>query len=130
MPRITPGKTSNPIDRNANSLDRIRRNFQRMTQGAVTQTLSVDGTTIGINSDGQLSELHPIVINETPGGTIDGTNASFVLGNPPVDGTLIVMVDGVTMLEGQDYNLAASTITFVTAAIPTPGDWIRVTYRT
>lgn len=130
MPHITPGKTSNSLDRNATSGDRMRRNMQRMTQGAATQTMSVDGETIGFNDKGQLAELHPIVINETPGGTIDGANAGFTLGNPPVDGTLIVMVDGVTMLEGTDYSVSASTITFLAGAIPQVGDWIRVTYRT
>lgn len=130
MPFLTPGKTSNAIDRNAVSADRQRRNFQRLTQGAATRTLSVDGETIGFNDAGQLAELHPLIINETPGGPIDSTNATFNLSNPPVDGTLLVIVDGVTMLEGTDYSVTGSTFTFVTDAIPQVGDWIRVTYRT
>lgn len=67
MPFLTPGKTSNAIDRNALSADRIRRNFQRITQGAVTRTLSVapgGGLTntdagLGVNVDGVT-----IIINE------------------------------------------------------------------
>lgn len=147
MPSITPGSTRNALDRNAVSADRTRRNWQRLATGGVNKLIqiapdgglialpnglgvSVDGATIGINPSGQLEELHPIIINETPGGSIDGTNATFTLGNIPVDGTLLVFVDGLQMVETNDYTVSGNTFTFITGAIPMTGDSIRVTYRT
>lgn len=130
MPIVTP-KTSNPIDRNAVSADRTRRNWQRLRQSVEGGTLvAVDGTTITINTQGQLTLVAKIVINETPGEPIDGVNATFSLGNPPLDGTLLVSVDGLLMTEGADYTVAGSTFTFVTNMIPQTGDTIRVTYET
>ena len=42
MPTITPGKTTNPIQPNATSLDQNRRNWQRLSQGGATGTIAVD----------------------------------------------------------------------------------------
>ena len=64
MPNITPGKTVKPIDPNALSLDRIRRNFQVLMQmlspGGVNQplvlnpagALSLTALGLGVNVDG------------------------------------------------------------------------------
>ncbi len=57
MPVVSAGKTSNPIDRNAQSNDRIRRNWQRITQGAITDTLRLDDLTIGLNAAGEIEIL-------------------------------------------------------------------------
>lgn len=57
MAFISNSHSSNPIDRNAVSLDRHRRNWQRLTQGAATSTLHLDNITIGLNSSGQLEIL-------------------------------------------------------------------------
>jgi hypothetical protein len=129
VPILTQGKTAGAIDRNANSADRQRRNWQKLTQGGVTPYIAVDGVTIEVNSDGQLALVHPLIVNETPGGTINGTNANFSLSMVPFAGTLLVSVDGVLMLEGSDYTLAGKIITFLAGAIPETGDWIRATYE-
>lgn len=81
MPQLTPGKTSNPIDRNALSLDRIRRNFQRITQGAATRTIAVDGNSIFLNSGGALQ------VRVSPTGAIGITPTGIA-----------VLVDGVNIL--------------------------------
>lgn len=84
MPFLSPGKTSNAIDRNAVSADRTRRNWQRLTQGAATRTLAVDGQSIFINSGGQLQ------VKVDPAGALGITAAGVgVL----VDGTTITIVN-------------------------------------
>lgn len=133
------------IDRNASSPNRIRRNWQRLAVGQadigikVTPPLTngpnglginVDGSTILINGSGQLALAHPLTFNETPAGTINGTNPTFTLQNPPLAGTLLLYVDGLLMTVGDDYTLASLTITFLTGAIPQTGDIIRATYET
>ncbi|WP_428936918.1 hypothetical protein [Fontivita pretiosa] len=64
-------------------------------------------------------------------GTVDGVNADFALADAPVDGSLMVFVNGLLMSEGsgEDYVLAGQTITFQPGAIPQSGDKIRVFYR-
>lgn len=84
MPFLTPGKTSNAIDRNALSLDRVRRNFQRLTQGAATRTLAVDGQSIFVNSGGALQ------VRVSPTGALGITAAGLAV---QVDGTTITIVN-------------------------------------
>lgn len=131
MPQITPGKTSNPIDRNAATPYRIRRNWQRITQGAATQTLSVDGVNIIINGEGQLDLGHPLVVNEIPSGSVNNVNTTFLLQMPPFANTLILMVNGLTQISGSgnDYVLTGNQIVFETGSIPQTGDWLRATYE-
>lgn len=63
--------------------------------------------------------------NETPAGTIDGTNAAFALAHAPSPAASLQLFfqydtnvrEQVTRLyrEGVDYTLSGSTITFATA---------------
>jgi|GEM_PF-3264561 len=112
------------LDRNAASLDRLRRNQQRMRAGGATSDVRV---ALPLRNDG--SQIRLDFVQETPAGTIDGTNAAFVLTDAPVAGTLMVFVNGLLMTgDGNDYTLAAKTVTFVAGAVPETGDMIRVAY--
>ncbi len=55
MPTVSPGKTTNPIDANALSLDRIRRNFQRLSQG-------INGL-LQLNPNGGLTDSGGLSVN-------------------------------------------------------------------
>ncbi len=44
MPTISPGATANPLDRNAVSGDRMRRNFQRLLKGGGTSLIALAAT--------------------------------------------------------------------------------------
>lgn len=68
------------------------------------------------------------VWDETPSGTINGSNADFTIANTPTSGTLRVHMNGVRVLSGSGngYTLSGTTITFTTA--PVSGDNIRVDY--
>ncbi len=61
--------------------------------------------------------------DETPTGTVNGVNPTFVLSLIPTQ--LILSVDGLVMTEGVDYTLSGVTITFLTASIPTTNAVIR-----
>lgn len=73
-------------------------------------------------------------IQETPSGSVTGTtgldgNAVFTLSHTPYStGEVQVYVNGVYMRQGTHYNIAASTITFVSGFIPQVGQEIDVIY--
>lgn len=52
--------------------------------------------------------------NETPGGTIDGSNAAFTLAHTPKTGSLRLFLNGQFLTLGVDYTLSTVTITFST----------------
>ena len=67
---------------------------------------------------------------ETPGGMIDGVNASFTLaGGPTPPASLLLFRNGLAQKSGQDYSLAVNAITFLPGAIPHPGDTLLAWYR-
>lgn len=82
---------------------------------AVTETISGTGT--------DESE------NETPSGTIDGSNAVFTLAHTPSPAvSLRVYLNGAFQTAvGEDYTLVTDTITFVNA--PPTGSILRVFYK-
>lgn len=87
--------------------------------------LSMSGTTL--NSTGSIN----FVTRETPSGTVNGTNDTFVLAHTPTSGSEEVYVNGVQAEpgSGNDYTISSATITFPVDNIPQTGDKIRVTYR-
>jgi hypothetical protein len=71
------------------------------------------------------------VDNETPSGVMDGVNYVFALSstpNPP--SSLSLFRNGMLMLPGLDYTLAANVISFPLIDRPQSGDIIMTSYRT
>jgi hypothetical protein len=68
------------------------------------------------------------VTNETPAGTVNGSNVTFTLANAPAAGTLQLYHNGVRQQAGAgaDYTLSGSTITF--AVSPLSGDVLLADY--
>ena len=65
--------------------------------------------------------------NETPAGSIDGSNKDFVIDNTPATNSLQVFLNGAYQTPGgEDYTLSNLTITFVNA--PPTGSILRVFY--
>lgn len=61
-------------------------------------------------------------INETPSGTINGSNTAFTLAAAPSGGRLVLFLNGVYQKPTTDYTLSGTTITMVTApSSATPG---------
>jgi hypothetical protein len=90
--------------------------------GQVGDCVLVDGTT-GPCGSPTFSDA------ETPGGNVDGTNASFTLANPPLGTSLALYRNGLYMTVGSDYTLAGSTLQFVSGTVPQVGDTLTASYR-
>ena len=66
--------------------------------------------------------------NETPGGSVNGSNVTFTLAHTPSPAaSLRLYIDGVHQTQGTDYTLSTATITMTNA--PSTGDIIRAFYR-
>ena len=67
--------------------------------------------------------------NETPGGSINGTNATFTLASAPNPaGSLRLYRNGLLLEPGVDYSVTGSSITILTT-VPVSGDTISAYYR-
>lgn len=66
--------------------------------------------------------------NETPSGTINGSNTAFTLANSPSPaGSLQLYLDGVGQIAATDYTLSGASVTFTSA--PSTGGLLRAFYR-
>lgn len=66
---------------------------------------------------------------ETPSGTVNGSNAVFILANTPVHSSnVIVVLDGITQRNGTDYIVSGTSITF--SGAPAAGTEIFAYYNT
>jgi hypothetical protein len=65
--------------------------------------------------------------DETPSGTINGSNLVFTLSQTPLENAAVdVYLDGLKKLPTTDYSVSGVTITFVVA--PVIGQTLRVDY--
>jgi hypothetical protein len=96
--------------------------------GASTDCIHVDGSSGACGSGGGSSVT--FVDGETPGGVVDGSNATFTLVSPPTPSTsLHLFRNGLMQKLAFDYTFSGSTIIFVGIATPQPGDTILAEYR-
>lgn len=65
--------------------------------------------------------------NETPSGTMNGSNLDFTLAATPATGSLLLILNGIQQLSGTDYTLSGATVTMTTA--PESSDWLRAYYE-
>jgi hypothetical protein len=65
--------------------------------------------------------------NETPSGTINGSNTAFTLAHAPTTGSLKLFLNGARQQLTGDYTLSGTTITFLTA--PQSGSILLADYR-
>lgn len=70
------------------------------------------------------------VDEETPGGTINGVNASFTLSQTPNPAASLVLYrNGLIEEQNVDYTLSGNTIVFVSGSAPQPGDVLLASYQ-
>jgi hypothetical protein len=94
--------------------------------GSASDCVKVDGTSGPCGSGGSAN----FVDLEVPSGVVDGSNAAFTLANlPSPAASLHLFRNGLVQKPGFDFTLANATVTFVTSAIPQPGDTILASYR-
>lgn len=66
-------------------------------------------------------------VNETPSGTINGSNTAFSLAQTPLENeTVSLYLDGLYLTEGTDYTLTNTSITMTTA--PATAQVLRAVY--
>jgi hypothetical protein len=94
--------------------------------GNASDCVRVDG------SSGPCGGTAPsFVDSDSPSGIVDGSNLVFNLAaQPSPANSLAVYRNGMLQKSGQDYNLSGTTIQFVAAAAPQPGDTLLASYRT
>jgi hypothetical protein len=99
--------------------------------GLVAQLSQINSSIANLQATVQsLASVTTFVDFETPVGTVDGVNATFVLNaapSPPA--SLILHKNGMTLSPGADYSLSGKTIIFLQAAVPQSGDLITAAYR-
>ncbi len=94
--------------------------------GNLGDCVFVDGTTGPCSAP----VILPAWVNaETPGGTINGVNATFTLANTPSGSSLLLFRNGLLLQSGIDYTLSNSTVQFISAAIPQLQDTLVAEYR-
>jgi hypothetical protein len=68
------------------------------------------------------------IFQEIPSGTVNGSTTAFTLANTPLAATLIVRLDGRTLIQGagKEYTISGTTITMATA--PATGQDLYASY--
>jgi hypothetical protein len=93
--------------------------------GNATDCVHVDGSSGPCGGS-----LPSFVDGDSPAGIVDGSNTSFTLSAiPDPASSLAIHRNGVLQKTGQDYTLSGSTVQFVSAAAPQPGDTLLAAYR-
>ena len=86
--------------------------------------------TATVNAPTPTGTNYASVDNESPAGTIDGTNATFTLsGAPSPTNSLLIYRNGTLQTQGIDYTLSGSTVAFAPTSTPLPGDILESFYR-
>lgn len=95
-------------------------------QGGTLNTTAVTWSN-PITAGGGLSTSN-FVFEETPSGTVNGSNTAFTLANTPTSGTVRLYLEGWRLIpgSGNDYTISGSSITMLTA--PLTGERIRADY--
>lgn len=94
-------------------------------------TLDATGVLDAAQTPSGLGHAH--VWNETPGGAINGVNATFTLAAAPSPaGSLLLFRNGLLMRAGagKDFTLSGSSITFLGGNLPQTGDDLVASYTT
>lgn len=80
------------------------------------------------NRAGTVALRGDFIHNETPSGSVNGSNVTFTLANTPQSGKLLLFLNGLLQEEGSgnDFTISGTTITMAVA--PTTGDKLRATY--
>ncbi|HUA87127.1 MAG TPA: hypothetical protein VMB85_24895 [Bryobacteraceae bacterium] len=97
--------------------------------GNLSDCVRVDGSSGPCGSGGS-GVLPSFSDEETPAGTINGSNTAFTLAySPSPAASLLLYLNGLLMTQGVDYTLNGNAITFLPASIPQTGDVVTASYR-
>jgi uncharacterized protein YoxC len=91
---------------------------------------TVNGLSSTINNLSSVGTTAVFVDSEIPGGSVNGTNTSFILANAPSPVSSFQLYrNGLLQSSGVDYSLSGMTITFLAGSTPLTGDILQASYR-
>ncbi len=97
--------------------------------GNLSDCVHVDGSSGPCGSGGS-GVLPSFSDEETPAGTINGTNPTFTLAFAPSPASAVSLyLNGLLMTQGVDYSISGNIITFLQASTPQTGDLLTASYR-
>ncbi len=94
---------------------------------AINTSISSLSTTINSLS-AEMPAGSGVILGETPGGTLNGSNAIFTLAHTPVTPYVVIYRNGLRQALAVDYTLAGSSIQFLTNSIPGGTETLLVDY--
>jgi hypothetical protein len=98
--------------------------------GNTTDCVHVDGTTGACGAQSAVTVNVVFVDADTPAGTENGTNLTFVLSQTPSPSTSLSLYrNGLELFQNLDYTLSGNTISFAKIAAPQSGDILQAFYR-
>jgi hypothetical protein len=96
--------------------------------GSPSDCVHVDGSSGACGSSGGATPS--FMDGDSPAGIVDGSNTTFTLSQTPNPATTLALYrNGILQKVSQDYTLSGSTLLFVTANTPQPGDTLQASYR-
>lgn len=115
-----------------NSVGSLQSSVNTLTpsvSGLQTSLASLTTSVNGLLTSNPAGLPTAFVDAEVPTGTVDGTNATFTLANPPVPmASLALYRNGILQKPSIDFTLSGTTVTF-TATVPKTGDLLQAYYR-
>lgn len=110
------------------TLNSVVQGLNSLISGLTNTVTNLSDTVGSLTSSAAYANF---IDDETPAGTVNGTNAVFTLANTPVPSSDVSLYrNGVLVAVGVDYTMAGSTMTFSANAVPQTGDELAVYYRT
>jgi len=96
--------------------------------GNPSDCLHVDGSSGACGSSSGTSAS--FMDGDSPAGIVDGSNNRFTLSQTPSPAASLALYrNGIMQKATQDYTVSGSTVTFVAANVPQPGDTLLASYR-
>ena len=115
---------------NTSGLTSVNGTVTGLSTNVTSLTNLVNGLNATVNTLSAAPSSAVFVDDETPAGTINGTNLAFSLANTPApSSSLSLYRNGLALAQGTDYMLAGSAITFTSASLPQTGDILMAYYR-
>jgi hypothetical protein len=96
--------------------------------GNAADCLHVDGSSGACGASGTTTAL--FIDSDSPTGIVDGSNTAFTLSETPSPSTSLALYrNGIMQKAGQDFTVSGSSLLFVSANAPQPGDTLVASYR-
>ncbi len=113
---------------NANDIASIRSTLDNLSQQMLATSQTVSSLVSQLSS---VAALPSFVDNESPVGSLDGTNSTFTLSSTPNPASSLALFrNGILLRQKSDYSIAGNQIVFANVnPLPQPGDTLSASYR-